>query len=124
MNVVDSSGWLEYFAETALASIFAPVIENRGELIVPSIAIHEVHKKVLREEGRENARKAAEIMMRDRIVVLDSSIAIYSSELALKHKLPTADSIIYATALANGAEVWTTDSHFKGLPNVRYFEKS
>ena len=123
MNTVDSSGWLEYFAATALAPIFAPIIEKRSELIVPSITIYEVHKKVLRDSGPAEASTAVGIMMRGRIILLTPSLAIDASRLSIRHKLPTADSIIYATTLANAAEVWTTDGHFKDLPFVHYFEK-
>ncbi len=123
MNVPDSSAWIEYFREGGFASIFAPILEDLDRLIVPSIVIYEVHKFMLLTFGEEGALKARSMMLRGKVILLDPSLALDASRLSIKHKLPMADAIIYATTLAHAAEAWTTDSHFKGLPNVRYFEK-
>ncbi|MEO6742427.1 MAG: type II toxin-antitoxin system VapC family toxin [Chthoniobacteraceae bacterium] len=118
-NVVDSSGWLEYLADTERAPIFAPAIEDSGNLIVPVISLYEVFKKVLRERGEDDALRVAGIMQSGRVVELDIALALE----AARHPLPLADSIIYATAMQHDATPWTQDEHFKDLPNVRYFPK-
>jgi toxin FitB len=124
MNVLDSSAWIEYFRASSLASVFLPIVEDRKKLIVPSITIYEVHKSALLEKGEDEALEAKNLMLKGKVILLDPSLAVDASRLSIKHKLPMADAIIYATTLANAAEVWTTDAHFKGLPNVRFFEKA
>ena len=124
MNVPDSSAWIEYFGAGPLVSNFRQVLRDFPNLIIPSIVIYEVHKWVLLKLGEEAALTARTMMLRGNVILLDPSIALDASRLSIKHKLPMADAIIYATALANAAEVWTTDGHFKGLPNVRLFEKN
>jgi toxin FitB len=123
MNVPDSSAWIEHFDDGPLASIFLPIIDDRKNLIVPSIVLYEVQKWLSLYQSVDAARTAGSIMMRNKIVLLDPTIAFEASQLSIKYKLAMADAIIYATTLAHAAELWTTDSHFKGLPNVRYFEK-
>jgi predicted nucleic acid-binding protein len=124
MNIADSSVWIEHFSDGPSASIFLPVIEDRKNLIIPTIVLYEVHKWISIFQSEDAAKRSAAIMMRDRIVQLDPVLALEASRLSIKHKLPVADAIIYSTAVANAAEVWTTDGHFKDLPNVHYFEKS
>jgi predicted nucleic acid-binding protein len=123
MNVPDSSTWIEHFDDGPLASIFLPIIDDRKNLIVPSIVLYEVQKWLSLYQSVDAARTAGSIMMRNKIVLLDPTIAFEASQLSIKYKLAMADAIIYATTLAHAAELWTTDGHFKGLPNVRYFEK-
>ncbi len=118
-NVVDSSGWLEYFADTERASFFAPAIEDTARLIVPVISIYEVFKKVLRERGENAALQIASMMQTGKVVDLDCSLAMD----AARHPLPLADSLIYATAINHKATLWTQDEHFKVLPDVQFFQK-
>lgn len=118
-NVVDSSGWLEYLADTGRAKLFAPAIEDAANLVVPVISLYEVFKKVFRERGENDALQVASLMQGGRLVDLDSALALD----AARHPLPLADSIIYASALRHGATLWTQDEHFKGLPNVKFFPK-
>lgn len=118
-NVVDSSGWLEYLADTGRAPLFAPALEDSANLIVPVISIYEVFKKVLRERGEDEAIHVAGLMQGGQVIDLDSGLALEAARLPL----PLADSLIYATAMRAGAMLWTQDEHFKDLPNVRYFEK-
>lgn len=118
-NVVDSSGWLEYLADTGRANLFAPAIEDAANLVVPVISLYEVFKKVFRERGENDALQVASLMQGGRLVDLDSALALD----AARHPLPLADSIIYAVALRHGATLWTQDEHFKGLPNVKFFPK-
>jgi predicted nucleic acid-binding protein len=116
-NVVDSSGWLEYFTDSDRADLFAPAIEDAGNLFVPVISIYEVFKKVLRERGEDAALQVAAVMQAGRVIDLDSALALE----AARHPLPLADSIIYAAAMRHEATLWTQDEHFKDLPNVRFF---
>lgn len=118
-NVVDSSGWLEYFTDSARASLFAAAIEDADNLFVPVICIYEVFKKVLRERGEDDALQIASMMQSGRVIDLDCALALE----AARHPLPLADSIIYATAMRQEATLWTQDEHFENLPNVRYFPR-
>ena len=118
-NVVDSSGWLEYFTDSDRASLFATAIEDTENLFVPVISIYEVFKKVLRERGEDDALQVASTMQVGQLIDLDCALALE----AARHPLPLADSIIYASARRHGAILWTQDEHFKDFPNVRYFQK-
>ena len=119
LNVVDSSGWLEYFTDSGRASLFAPAIEDTENLLVPVLSVYEVFKKVLRERGEDAALQVASVMQTGTVIDLDSALVLEAAH----HPLPLADSIIYATALRHGAKLWTQDEHFKDLPEVRYFPK-
>ncbi len=123
MNVPDSSAWIEYFREGSLAPMFAPIMEDRQTLIVPSIVIYEVYKWMLLKFGEEGAMNARSMMMRGKVILLDPELAIAAARISVKHKLAMADAIIYATTLTNAAELWTSDAHFSELSNVRYFSK-
>lgn len=123
MNVVDSSGWLEYFADAPNASLFASPINNVSELIVPSISIYEVFKRVYQQRGEDAALSAVATMMQGLTVDLDPSMALNAAKISIDLKLPMADSIILATAQAHEALLWTLDSDFKNVPGVRYIER-
>lgn len=123
MNVIDSSGWLEYFINGSNAGFFARVIENVDEVLVPTISLFEVFKRVLIEKNRNDALEAVAIMKDGQVVDLDDSLALVAGELSYELKLPMADSIILATARANNATLWTQDAHFKGMDGVKYIEK-
>lgn len=123
MNVVDSSGWLEYLAEAPNADFFAPAIENTTELIVPSISIYEVFKRVCQQRDETAALQATALMMQAQVVNLDISIALSAAKISIALSLPMADSVILATARAFGATLWTQDEHFKKMEGVRYTAK-
>ena len=123
MNVVDSSGWLEYFADGPNAKVFAPPIEDTRNLIVPSLSILEVFKKILREIGESSALQAVAHMRMGKVVDLDLTVALASAKAGLERKLPLADSVMLATAVLYKATLWTQDDDFKGVPGVRYFPK-
>ena len=123
MNLVDSCGWLEYFADAPNANFFAKPIEDIENLLVPSLCILEVFKSVLRQRGEDAALQAVALMEQGMIVYLDTSIALSAAKLGLKYKLPLADSIILATAIANDAIVWTQDTDFKDIDGVKYITK-
>ena len=124
MNVVDSSAWLAYFADEHNAQHFANVIEAPDSLIVPSITLLEVFKKVAQQRGEGVALQYVAVMQQGRVVALDATLALLAATLRARHKLPLADSIIYATAQQGNALVWTQDADFDGFDRVRYFAKS
>ena len=124
MNVVDSSAWLEYFADGPNADRFSSVIEDTSSLVVPTICLVEVFRKLLREKGETIALEAVVAMRQAFVVDLDDERALRAARLGLSHKLPLADSVVLATARRQEATVWTQDSDFEGLENVEYFAKS
>ena len=123
MNLLDSSGWIEYFANGPNAEHFAPVATDTAMLLVPTIVLHEVYRWAEREGGESAANRTMLAMQEGAVVALDADLAIAAARLARRHKLPTADSIIYATAQAREAVVWTQDDDFETLPGVHYFAK-
>ena len=123
MNVVDSSAWLEYFAAGPQAGRFAVAIEAPEDLLVPTIVLLEVTRRVMQQRGEDAALQVAALLHQGQIVALDSGLALAAAKLGLEHGLPLADSIIFATAQRFDATLWTMDADFDGLPNVRYFAK-
>jgi predicted nucleic acid-binding protein len=122
MNVIDSSGWLEYFIGGKNAQFFAPAIEDTANVIVPTISIFEVFKRTLIDKNREDALEAVAMMYDGKVIDLDREIALIAAGLSFELKLPMADSIILATARANDAILWTQDEHFKGLAGIKYIK--
>ncbi|MXY67188.1 MAG: type II toxin-antitoxin system VapC family toxin [Acidobacteriia bacterium] len=120
MNVVDSSAWLEYFADGANASFFAGPIEDIEALVVPTISLFEVFKRVLQQRDESAALHATAAMQQGTVVELGAEIAVSAAALSVELKLPLADSIILATARNYSAEVWTQDADFEGIEGVRY----
>ena len=123
MNVVDSSGWLEYFADESNADFFALAIENVAELVVPSISLYEVFKRIYQQRGEDAALRAITVMLQGLVADLDTALALNAAKLSTILKLPMADSIMLATAQAFEATLWTQDAHFKDITDVRYIEK-
>jgi predicted nucleic acid-binding protein len=123
MNLVDSSGWLAYFADEPNAKYFLAPLKDIASLVVPTVTLYEVFKVALRESGENQALQAAAAMRKGKVVDLTSSLAIAASKLSLAHKLPMAGSIILATAREFNATIWTQDSDFKDMDNVKYFPK-
>lgn len=123
MNVVDSSAWLEYFANGPNAAAFAPPILDVRNLVVPSLCLLEVFKRALQQRGEDQALQAVAVMHQGRVVDLSSDIALHSARLSHRHKLALADSVVLATAQRHHAVLWTQDADLKDMPNVRYFAK-
>ena len=123
MNVVDTSGWLEYFANGKNAGFFAPAIEDSEHLIVPVICIYEVFKKVFQSQGQASAEFRIADLVKGTVVDLTTPLAMSAAKLSAELKLPMADSILFATAREYQATLWTQDEHFKDLPGVEYVEK-
>ena len=120
MNLVDSCGWLEYLAEGPNASFFAEPLENIDLLIVPSICILEVFKRILQQRSQVEALLVATSMRQGKVIPLDTDLALAAASLGLRHRLPLADAVILATAQASDAVIWTQDSDFENLGNVKY----
>jgi toxin FitB len=123
MNIVDSSGWLAYFADEPNAKHFLTPLSDSALLVVPAVTIYEVCKVILRESGENEALQAVVAMQKGTVVDLNAPVAIAASRLSLEHNLPMANSIILATAQEFKAILWTQDSDFKNISNVRYFPK-
>jgi toxin FitB len=123
VNVVDSSAWLEYFADGPNAGFFAPAIEETEDLIVPSIVLLEVFKRFLQQRSESEGLQAAAIMRQGKTVDLDSALALSAAKIGVTNKLPLADSVILATARRFDATVWTQDEDFEGLLGVKYRPK-
>ena len=120
MNIVDSSGWLEYFADGRNASFFEAPIIKVAELVVPSVSLYEVFKRVYQQRGESEALVAVALMQQGSVVDLDASLALSAARISAEIKLPMADSIILATARASGAILFTQDTDFDGMDGVRY----
>lgn len=123
MNVIDSSGWLEYFAEGKNADFFVPPILELENVIVPVICIYEVFKVIVREKNKSAALLAVAVMQQAEIIDINQDIALSAAELSLQKKIPIADSFIYTIARKRNAILWTQDSDFKELPEVEYIAK-
>ncbi len=119
LNLVDSSGWLEYLTGSSRSSLFSEAIEDTENLIVPVISVYEVVKRILLESSEDDAKKAVQAMTQGELVDIDLTISLN----AARYRMPLVDSLIYATAERYQATVWTQDKDFEGLPNVKYFAK-
>ncbi|MFC1616023.1 type II toxin-antitoxin system VapC family toxin [Patescibacteria group bacterium] len=124
MNIVDSSAWLEYFANSKNAKNFIKPIENTKRLIVPTIIIYEIFKKILHEKDEHIALQIIAHLKQGKVVDLSLELSISAGKLSYEHKIPMADAIILATANKYNAKIWTQDADFKGLKNVMYFKKN
>lgn len=124
MNVVDSSGWLEYFADGPNADFYAPAVELTAELIVPTLSLYEVFKRVLQQRGEGDALQAVAVMIQGVVVDLDLDLALSAAKLSAELGLPMADSVMLATARNRRALLWTQDADFDGIEGVRYIARS
>jgi predicted nucleic acid-binding protein len=123
VNIVDTSGWIEYFFDGENADIFAPLLEDTRRLAVPVICIYEVYKKISLVADEAKALRAIAQMKLGRVIDVTETTALNAAKLSLDYKIPMADSLILAIAQTERAVLWTQDVHFKGLPGVEYREK-
>jgi len=123
MNVVDSSAWLEFFADGPNAAAFAKPIEATRSLIVPTLSLFEVFKRVSKQRSEDEALRAIAIMEQGRVVDLDRATALEAARLAIEHRIAMADSVMLATAQRHRATLWTQDADFEGLPGVKYLAR-
>ncbi len=124
MNVVDSSGWIEYLLDTPRANLFAEPIEQRADLLVPVIALYEVHKILSRKVPPDMVRTCLDVMRLGRVLELTDARAVAAAEVSARHNLAMADAVMYSLALEHGATFWTQDIDYQGLPGVQCFAKS
>jgi predicted nucleic acid-binding protein len=122
MNVVDTSGWLAYFFGSTSADAFSPAIEATDKLIVPTICLYEVFKKVNLVAGEAKALQAVAQMKQGRVVTVTEAVALQAAQISIRYKIPMADSLILATAWLEQATLVTQDEHFKGLAGVEYIK--
>ena len=123
MKVVDSVGWVAYLAGGRMADEYETHLLGQDEIVTPTIVLYEVYRYLLRELGDEEASLSAAQVAKTRTVPLTDALATAAADVSIKHKLPMADAIIYATALSEGATVVTSDEHFKGLPDVEFIPR-
>lgn len=124
LNVVDSCGWLEYFANGTNADFFAPAIEATADLLVPSLTLFEVFKRILQQRREADALRAIALMRQGRVIELSDTLALGAARLSFETKLPLADSIILYSARHHGARLWTQDAHFEAIEGVRFVHKN
>lgn len=124
MNVVDSSGWIEFFLAGPNGPSFKPVIEQRDRLIVPVIALYEVHKILSRKLPAVAVNQALDVMRLGRVIELTDRRVIAASTIAAQYKLAMADAVMYSMALEHKARFWTQDTDYDGLPSVQYCAKT
>lgn len=123
MNLVDSSGWLEYFADGPNAKFFAAPIEATADLVVPTISLYEVFKRILQQRGEGAALQTIALMQQGQVVELSAPISLSAARISVDRKIPMADSVILATAYAYEATLWTQDADFEGIAGVKYAAK-
>lgn len=124
MNIIDTSCWIEYLMNSDIGMQVAPLAENPGELVVPTITIYEVYKKLLAEKDEKYALAVVSYMQTGAVIDLNAALCLSAAQISRIHKLPMADSIIYATSLHYPAVLWTCDKHFKDFPSIKYFPKN
>ncbi len=120
MNVIDSSAWLEYLAGGPNASYFAEAIENTADLIVPTISIYEVFKRIIQQRSENEALQVAAVMQQGKVLDMDSAVALSAARISIDHQLSMADSVMLVSARMNDATLWTQDAHFEGMRDVKY----
>jgi len=123
MKVVDSCGWLEYFGNGPNAAFFAKAIERTADLVVPTVSLYEVFKRVLQQRGEGDALQAVAVMQQGLVAELSGTMALSAARISVDLGLPMADSIMLATARAYDATLWTQDAGFEGVPGANYVRK-
>jgi len=123
MLLVDSSGWIEFFTAGTLAGEYSKYVKDPTKIITPTIVLYEVYKKIKRERSEEDALLAVSLINKTSIVPLSESIALLAADVSLRHSLPMADAVVYATALEEDCDIVTSDAHFNGLDRVVFLEK-
>ena len=124
MHLVDSSAWIEYLQGSPRADLFADAIENFRCLVVPTIALYEVHKILSRTVPPALVAQSLNVMRRGRVLDLTDARAIAASGVANQFKPAMADAAMYSMAQEYGATLWTQDANHQGLPGVQYWAKA
>jgi len=123
--LIDSYGWIEYFADGPLAENYATFIENANpeNTVTPTIVIYEVYKRIKSIKGEEKALEAYAQMSCTKIVELTSPISLKAADISITLSLGMADSIVVATAKTYNAETVTSNEHLKSLERVKFISK-
>jgi toxin FitB len=124
VNIVDSSGWIEYFTAGKNGPLFRKVILQNDNLIVPAISIYEVHKRLSQLTPTDTVNECIAVMQKARVINLTPERAIAASLIATQHQLAMADAMMYAIALEFDALFWTQDVDYKGLTNIEFHAKN
>ena len=124
MRLVDTSAWIEWLVDSAAGRSVARELPERDQWLVPTIVQLELAKWLTREVGEDKADQVIAFTGTCIVAALDTGIALAAADLCARHRLATADAIVYATALSHGADLLTCDRHFDGMPGVRLVPKS
>lgn len=122
-NVVDSSGWIEFFLAGRNGPVFKPVIEQRQALLVPTIALFEVHRVLSRKLPPDVVNSCLDVMRLGRVLDITAARAAAGADVSLRHRLAMGDALMYSLTLEHGATFWTQDVDYQGLPSVQFFAK-
>jgi predicted nucleic acid-binding protein len=122
MNVIDATGWLEYFTDGPNADYYAPAVERVDELIVPATSIFEVFKRVLQQRSESEALQAIGVMLQGNVTDMDAGLALSAARLSVELELPMVDSVMLATAKAHNAQLWSLDANYRDVQGVRHAE--
>ena len=122
MIIVDSFGWIEYLSDGPLANKYEKYFSDLTKVITPTIVFYEVYKKIKTTKGEEKALLVAGQIMKTVVVSLDDEIALSAAELSLRHFLPMADAIVYATGINKNCSIVTSDPHFQNLEGVIFLK--
>jgi toxin FitB len=124
MNVVDSSAWIEFFLGSTEGRAYKPVIEQTALLVVPALALFEVHRFLSRSIDSASRDVCLNVMRRGTVVDITDARAIAASQAAHTHKLAMADAAMYSIAREFDATLWTQDVAYQGLEGVKFLAKS
>lgn len=124
LRVIDTSAWIEWLVASPTGKKLAKEIPEKTLCVVPTIVQLELSKWLWRELGESQADQVIAYTMKCRVAPLDTATALVAADLHRRHKLATADAIVYATAVQQGAELLTCDAHFQGLPGVVLLAKA
>lgn len=122
MILVDTCGWIEWLIDGPFSEQYQPCFKQVESILVPTSVQYELYKWVTRKKGIQQALEAIALTEQGTVIPLSTSIALSAADFSAKHKLSFADAIIYSTAQFYKAVLMTSDEHFKGLPEVVYFE--
>lgn len=124
MNVVDSSGWIEFFNGSKSGLRFKPIIADTDHLLVPVIALYEVRHVLSRSLPEAVVNECLDVMRMGRVLELTDKRAIAAAEVAQRYRLAMADAVMYSMALEFDATFWTQDVDYQDLPKVEYLPKT
>lgn len=123
MVLLDTSAWIEWLMGSPTGEVVGTMLPGQDDWLVPTIVQLELAKWLARELGEDRVDQVMAFSLMCQVVPMDTEIALSAAELCARHRLATADAIIYATARVHRAELLTCDAHFEGLEGVTYLAK-